>query len=165
MLPEVAEITPQIASETAKIAREQPNLKLLMFSENGEFGAIVISTDFGAIPVETAQDSELDADFGVDELDLAVSDFELEFDATAQEIKVEFQDTLPETFIGFMDGLKAIYTQPEYQEAFEFFPIGTAGMMDYSMQTLVQAMVLIAISVVMIILLLYTLFGTGAAVL
>lgn len=165
LLPEVAEITPQIASETARIAREQPNLKLLMFSENGEFGAIVISTDFGAIPVETARDSELDAHFGVDELDLAVSDFELEFDATAQEIKVEFQDTLPETFIGFMDGLKAIYTQPEYQEAFEFFPIGTAGMMDYSMQTLVQAMVLIAISVVMIILLLYTLFGTGAAVL
>lgn len=164
LLPDVAEISPQIAAETEQIARAQPNLELLMFSGNGEFGAIVLSTDFGAIPVETAMADDTLPDFGADELDLAVSDFDMDFDATAQEIKIEFQDTLPETFIGFMDGLKAIYNQPDYQDAFEFFPIGTAGMMDYSMQTLVQAGILISISVVMIILLLYTLFGTGSAV-
>ena len=164
LLPEVGEITRSVADETRLIAEAQPNLRLLMFSDNAEFGAIVLSTDFGAIPVEQAGAGDEIPDYGSDDLDLATSDFALEFDADAVEQTVEFQDTLPNTYIGFMDALKAIYGQPAYLDVFEFFPIGTAGMMDFSMETLTQAGILVMISMSIIMLLLYTLFHAGSAV-
>ncbi len=164
LLPETGEITPRIAAETEALARSQPNLALFLFSDNGEYSAIAISTDFGAIPVEDPDSAEALDDFGADALDLAASDFDLTIDADAIEQVVEFQDTLPAVYTGFMDALTAIYGQRDYAEAFEFYPVGTAGMMEFSMQTLMQAMVLVMIAMGLIVLLLYTLFHTGAAV-
>ena len=163
LIPEAGEITARLATEAQAVAEAQPNLKLLMFSENAAYGAIVVSTDFGAIPVSDGVE-EAEIDFGADALDEAVGEFSLEFDAEAEEQVVEFEDTLPDTYMGFMDALSAIYDQPEFAEAFTFYPIGTAGMMEFSMETLMQAGMLIGLAMVLIVLLLYTLFGTGSAV-
>lgn len=164
LLPESGAITLEISENTRKLALEQRNLRLLMFSDNFEYGAVVLSTDFGAIPVQLKEESELDADIKMDALDLAVEDFSGGFDIQAKERFVEFQDTKPKTYIGFMNGLKAIYGMPEYSESFEFFPVGTAGMMDYSMETMVQSGLLVVLAIIIIVLLLYTLFHTGSAV-
>ena len=164
LLPETGEITGEVAAQTEGLARAQPNLDLLMFSGDGTYGAIVLSTDFGAIPVEGELGRADEADFFADELDLAATDFELDIDAAAVEQVTEFQDTLPEIYTGFMDALSAIYEQPPYAEAFEFYPVGTAGMMEFSMDTLMQALMLVLISMGLIVLLLYTLFQTGSAV-
>jgi len=164
LLPDSGEITLEISENTRKLALEQPNLRLLMFSDNFEYGALVLSTDFGAIPVQLTEGSEFDSDIKVDALDLAVEDFSGDFDVEAKVRGVQFQDTKPNTYIGFMDGLKAIYGLPEYSETFEFFPIGTAGMMDYAMQTMVQSGWLVVVAIIIMVLLLYTLFHTGSAV-
>ncbi len=162
LLPDKGEITPAIAARTRQIANSQRNLKLLMFSDNSEFGAVMLSTDFGAIPVKTT-----DATGGIlatDALDFSADDFAVEFDPNATERLVKFEDTQPATYIGFIKALKAIYGQPTYANAFEFFPIGTAGMMDFSMQTLTQAGILVMVAVLVIVLMLYTLFHTWSAV-
>jgi len=52
LIPEDTEITAELAAEVSRIAHNQPMLSLLMFSKNNEYGAIVLSTDFGAIPVQ-----------------------------------------------------------------------------------------------------------------
>ncbi|MDH5798336.1 MAG: MMPL family transporter, partial [Paracoccaceae bacterium] len=164
LLPEEGIITPSIAAAAQEIAESQRNLKLLMYSENREFGAIVLSTDFGAIPVQDEAAAEDLIGFDADSLDLALDDFDLTVDETAEVRVVQFEDTTPETYTGFMMALKAIYQQPTYADAFEFFPIGTAGMMDFSMQTMIQASMLVGVAIVIIVLLLYTLFHTGSAV-
>ncbi|MHA1128517.1 MAG: efflux RND transporter permease subunit, partial [Alphaproteobacteria bacterium] len=164
LIPEGIEITPDFATEVSRIAHDQPMLALLMFSDNNEYGAIVISTDFGAIPVKDDL-GEVTDDFSADALDLAFDNFVINVDTEAVIAKVDFEETTPTTYINFMGGLRAIYDQPQYAEAFEFYPIGTAGMMDISMDTLVQSGYLALIAVFIIILLLYTLFQTGSAVL
>jgi uncharacterized protein len=162
LLPETGEITPAMAQRTRELANSQRNLKLLMFSDNSEFGAVMLSTDFGAIPVKTTDTSG--NILATDALDFSADNFAVEFDPNATERKVKFEDTQPATYIGFINALKAIYGQPSYANAFEFFPIGTAGMMDFSMQTLTQAGILVLVAVFIIILMLYTLFHTWSAV-
>ena len=164
LIPEGTEITEELAVEIKRIAHDQPMLALLMFSKNNQYGALVITTDFGAIPVQS--DEEVDElDFSADDLDLALDSFVIDVDDSAIVTEVEFEDTAASTYMGFMKGLKAIYGQPEYASAFEFYPIGTAGMMDIAMQSMVQSGYFGLVSVFIIILLLYTLFQTGSAVL
>lgn len=162
LIPEGAEITPELAAGVSRIAHDQPTLSLLMFSENNEYGALVISTDFGAIPVQ--DDEVVELDFGEDNLDLALDSFVIDVDDTAITVEVDFEDTKPATYTGFMNALTAIYGQAEYAAAFEFYPIGTAGMMDTAMAAMVQSGYLGLVAVFIIILLLYTLFQTGSAV-
>ncbi len=162
LIPEGAEITPELAAEVRRIALDQPALALLMFSKNNEYGAVVISTDFGAIPVQ--DDEIVELDFGEDYLDLALDSFVIDVDDTAITAEVDFEEIKPTTYMGFMKGLKAIYGQEEYAAAFEFYPIGTAGMMDTAMAAMVQSGYLGLISIFIIMLLLYTLFQTGSAV-
>ena len=165
LLPASGEITADLAEEVRAIAHAQRNLKLLMFSDNSEFGAIVLSTDFGTIPVLDESASSEDNDFAADELDFALESFEVETDETAVIHEVEFEDTKPNVYTGFIKALKGIYLQDNYSSVFEFYPIGTPGMIDFSMQTLKQTGVLVAIAIFIIVLLLYTLFNTGSAVL
>lgn len=164
LLPDDGPVTDEMAEQARQIALGQPNLRLLMFSDNFEYGALLISTDFGAIPIEVEADPDADTIFAADELDEAASDFSLDFDEDAVVQTVEFEDTEPATYMGFMAGLSAIYDDPGFTEHFEFYPIGTAGMIDFSMDTMVQAGLLALVALVLIILLLYTLFGTGSAV-
>lgn len=163
LIPEGVEITAEIAAEVSRIAHDQPMLKLLMFSENNEYGALVISTDFGAVPVQSGLD-EVSLDFGADDLDLSLDSFVVEVDDTAITAEIDFEEILPSTYMGFMNGLKAIYGQAEYSAAFEFYPIGTAGMVDIAMESMIQSGFLGLIALFIIILLLYTLFQTGSAV-
>jgi len=163
LIPEGAEITPELAAEVRRIAHDQPTLALLMFSENNEYGAVVLTTDFGAIPVQT-DDEFVVLDFAAYELDFALDSFVIDVDDTAVTVEVDFEDTSQTVYTGFMDALSAIYGQAEYTTAFEFYPIGTAGMMDTAMDSMIQSGYLGMIAVFIIILLLYTLFQTGSAV-
>ena len=165
VLPPGDEVTPGDAARARQVAMQQETLRLLLFSDNGEYGAIVLTTDFGTIPVQEEGAPRPEQDFAADELDLALESFEIAVDENAVVPEVEFEDTLPEVYTGFMDALKAVYLQPEFANAFEFYPIGTAGMMDFSMETLKQAGVLIMLALFIIVLLLYSLFHTGSAVL
>jgi predicted RND superfamily exporter protein len=165
LLPASGEITEDMAQQVRAIAHAQRNLKLLMFSDNGEFGAILLSTDFGTIPVQDASAQTDGDDYSADELDLALESFEVEIDESAIVQEVEFEDTLPKVYIEFIEALKGVYLQDAYASAFEFFPIGTAGMIDFAMQTMKQSGLLVLVAIFIIVLLLYTLFNTASAVL
>jgi len=161
LLPETDPITPEIAAATEKTALAQPQLALQMFSDDHAFGAIVITTNFGAIPVSSEDTAE--PTFASDALDLAMQDFSTEVAVDAAVNRVDFAETDPATYTGFMKALKAFYTTPEF-DGYDFYPIGTAGMTDIAMSTLIQSGYLALASVAIIIVLLYTLFQTGSAV-
>ena len=163
LLPKDIEVSKEVAEATRTLALDQDNIALQMFSENQEFGALVITTDFGAEPVLDIAQGEIDLG-AEDELELAFDDFELEVDGTAIAQDVEFIEVQPQTYLAFITALKAIYNQEQFAEQFEFYPIGMAGMMESSMDIMIQSGVLLGIGVVLLVILLWTLFQTAAAV-
>ena len=163
LLPKDIEVSKEVAEATRTLALDQDNIALQMFSENQEFGALVITTDFGAEPVLDIAQGEIDLG-AEDELELAFDDFELEVDGTAMAQDVEFIEVQPQTYLAFITALKAIYNQEQFSEQFEFYPIGMAGMMESSMDIMIQSGVLLGIGVVLLVILLWTLFQTAAAV-
>lgn len=163
LLPKDIEVSKEVAEATRTRALDQDNIALQMFSENQEFGALVITTDFGAEPVLDIAQGEIDLG-AEDELELAFDDFELEVDGTAIAQDVEFIEVQPQTYLAFITALKAIYNQEQFAEQFEFYPIGMAGMMESSMDIMIQSGVLLGIGVVLLVILLWTLFQTAAAV-
>lgn len=163
LLPKDIEVSKEVAEATRTRALDQDNIALQMFSENQEFGALVITTDFGAEPVLDIAQGEIDLG-AEDELELAFDDFELEVDGTAIAQDVEFIEVQPQTYLAFITALKAIYNQEQFSEQFEFYPIGMAGMMESSMDIMIQSGVLLGIGVVLLVILLWTLFQTAAAV-
>ena len=163
LLPKDIEITKKVAEATRTRALDQDNIALQMFSKNQEFGALVITTDFGAEPVLDAAQGDLDLE-AEDDFELAFDDFALEVDETAIVQDVEFIEVQPQTYLAFITALKAIYNQEQFAEQFEFYPIGMAGMMESSMDIMIQSGVLLGIGVVLLVVLLWTLFQTAAAV-
>ena len=163
LLPKDIEVSKEVAEATRARALDQDNIALQMFSKNQEFGALVITTDFGAEPVLATVQGDFDSE-AEDEFELAFDDFALEVDETAIVQEVEFIEVQPQTYLAFITALKAIYNQDQFAEQFEFYPIGMAGMMESSMDIMIQSGVLLGIGVVLLVVLLWTLFQTAAAV-
>ena len=163
LLSKDIEVSKEVAEATRARALDQDNIALQMFSKNQEFGALVITTDFGAEPVLDGAKGDLDLE-AEDEFELAFDDFALEVDETAIVQDVEFIEVQPQTYLAFITALKAIYNQDQFAEQFEFYPIGMAGMMESSMDIMIQSGVLLGIGVVLLVVLLWTLFQTAAAV-
>lgn len=139
---------------------------LAFYSENTEYGAILIQTDFGTKPVEgfvsavDAADVSLDDSFGNFGDDLG---FDLEFDENVevQEIEFESVDILGYTAFHLMS--KTIYQK--YETQFEFFPVGTPPLMEFMLQIMNEMQVLGMVLVLMFTILLWVLFRSFSAVL
>jgi hypothetical protein len=146
-------------------AMAQNNLPLFLFSKDFRFGAVMVTTDFGAMPVaEDLQDSTDDL-LAADELDSFADDFTAELDLTASVTEVRFQDMDSALYVGFMEPVAALYNTPEMEAQFNFYPIGGAAMVDLAMDTMVMAGVLSLGTVLVIIVLLWRLFHSVSAVL
>jgi len=116
---------------------------LAFYSEDTEYGAILIQTDFGTKPVDgfvpaiDALDVSLDDSFG------AFGDaesFDLGFDETAVVQEIEFE---PVDMMGYTDfhiASKALYEN--YSDQFEFFPVGTPPMMEFMLEILEELQLL-----------------------
>lgn len=160
---------PEEANDLGQIRGKALSLEdylLAFYSENTEYGAILIQTDFGTKPVDgfvsavDAADVSLDdsfASFGDDE------GFDLEFseDIEVQEIDFEAVDMLGYTSFHLMS--KAIYEK--YENEFEFFPVGTPPLMEFMLEMLAEMQVLGMILVLIFTLLLWILFRSFSAVL
>jgi predicted RND superfamily exporter protein len=175
----VPSVIPSNASELeaiAALADEQDSFRLFMFSPNHRFGAINIQTDFGAIPITdegSLPDFNLDSEagddfnddlFAEDEFDLAFDDFEVEVDETAVVQEVEFESTESTAYISFMAAVKGVYSQDQYSENFNFYPVGNSAMVDLAMDTMIEAGYLMLGMIAIVILLLWTLLHSGSAV-
>ena len=154
---------PSEASTLAEISAEaddQPSLPLFMFSKDHRYGAISITTDFGAIPMI----QELSDDFSLFSDDDWSDDFDASIDDDAVIQKIEYQPDEPALYIPFMKAITAITDQPRMIEHFNFYPIGNSAMISLAMDTLIQAAFLLVGMVVIINLLLWTLFRSASAV-
>ena len=139
---------------------------LAFYSENTEYGAILIQTDFGTKPVEGFVSAVDAADVSLDDSFGSFGDgggFDLEFDEAVevQEIEFEAVDMLGYTSFHVMS--KAIYEK--YETQFEFFPVGTPPLMEFMLQMLNEMAVLGMILVLIFTFLLWILFRSFSAVL
>ena len=146
-------------------ALSQDDFLLAFYSENTEYGAILIQTDFGTNPVEGFVSAVDAADVSLDDSFGAFGDdetFDLEFndDIEAQKIEFEAVDMLGYTSFQVMS--KAIYEK--YETQFEFFPVGTPPLMEFMLGMLDEMQVLGMILVLIFILLLWILFRSFSAV-
>lgn len=146
-------------------AMAQNNLPLFLFSKDFRFGAIMVTTDFGAVPVVDDLQASSDDLLLVDDLDSFADDFTAELDLTAEVTEVKFQDMDSSLYLGFMEPIVGLYSTPEMQGQFNFYPIGGAAMVDLAWDTMIMAAVLSIGTVLIIIILLWRLFHSVSAVL
>lgn len=156
------------AEQVKAIAMAQSSLPLFLFSKNYRYGAIMVTTDFGAIPVAQSLGTPSINLMADDEFDL-VGDFDDQlsnnFDATASQTSVRFEDMDSGLYLSFMEAVSRLYKQPEFAQQFNFYPIGNASMVELAVDDLMQAGVLLLGMVLVINVLLWTLFHSASAVL
>ena len=128
------------------------------YSEDGAYGAILVQTDYGTIPVE-GYESVVDIS-GI-ELDDGFANFDLSFDNDAVVQEVEFQDTDQLAYFSFDTALTTVYEK--YSNTLDFYPIGTPSMMGQMQGVLEQMAVLGALMVLIFSLLLWVLFRSASA--
>lgn len=166
-----------------KIALNQNNFELAYYSRDFQFGGIRIKTDFGAVPVsdDIAESSEVAADLLTEDDFLLALDTEdgtasdnssgnltdelsgLAVDLNAEVSQVEYADMQMTEYLDFMRALKAIAAQPEYQH-FEFYYTGNAPMMEFAMDSMGQASILMGFMLLIVVVLLWVLFHSLSAV-
>ncbi len=139
---------------------------LAFYSENTEYGAILIQTDFGTKPAAgfvsavDAADVSLDDSFGNFSDDTGF-DLEYDEDVEVQEVEFEAVDVLGYTAFHVMS--KTIYQK--YESHFEFFPVGTPPLMEFMLEIMDEMQVLGIVLVMIFTLLLWILFRSFSAVL
>lgn len=183
----VPDVVPTDAVALADIkakANEADNLKLFMYSENYRYGAIMIQTDFGTIPKAGSQqllDTADQTNFGLDSSSTSANDdnlllddsqfdlgSELQFDATVDSSfapqEVEFEDTDTVAYVGFSAAINLVLDEPEFSDQFDFYPVGSTALVDLTVDTFIQAGILLLLMIVVVIGLLWTLFHSASAV-
>jgi len=138
---------------------------LAFYSEDTEYGAILIQTDFGTKPVEGFVPAIDAAGVTLDDSFASFDDFEsfdLEFDESLEVQAIEFEAVDMLGYTAFHLASKAIYEK--YSDQFEFFPVGTPPLMEFMLEMLDGMQVLGMLLVVIFTLLLWILFRSFSAV-
>jgi len=156
------------AQQVKAMAMAQSNLPLFLFSNNNRFGAIMVTTDFGAIPMSPRFQASASDLMDDDEIDWA-GDFDdpsaSAFDVSVESAPVRFEDMDSGLYLSFMEAVSRLYQHPELERQFNFYPIGNASLVKLAVDDLKQAGVLLLGMVLVINLLLWTLFRSVSAVL
>lgn len=150
-----------------RLALSQEGFELAYFSRDFRFGGIRIKTDFGTRPA----DRQAFSASSTDDL-LLQDDWQLVDDGEVILMEVpdpddqitEFADMQMDEYLEFMTALRAITSQEKYQD-FQFYYSGNAPLMEFAMNSMAQASLLMALMVGVIIALLWFLFRSFSAVL
>ena len=130
----------------------------VLYSVDGNYGGILINTDFGLVPLEGYKSVFDEKTITLDE---SFSSFDLSFDEDAIVQQVEFQDLDPREYVAFGEALEAIYNQ--YSHQFEFYAVGEPPLMVEMWGVLKQLEKLGCLMVVIFAGLLWALFRSAAA--
>ena len=152
---------PETDSELQALKRnalDQKDFVGAFYSPDGLYGAILVQTDYGTIPVEGYESA---VDVAGIELDDGFASFDLSFDETAEVQEVEFQDTDQLAYFDFDTALTEVYEN--YESQFDFYPVGTPSMMGQMQGVLDQMAILGTLMVLIFSLLLWILFRSGSA--
>jgi len=139
-------------------ALDQKDFVGAFYSPDALYGAILVQTDYGTIPVEGYESA---VDIAGIELDDGFASFDLSFDETAEVQEVEFQDTDQLAYFDFDTALTEVYEN--YGSQFDFYPVGTPSMMGQMQGVLNQMAILGTLMVLIFSLLLWILFRSGSA--
>ena len=141
-----------------QIALEETDFISAFYAKDGSFGALLLQTDFGTLPVEGYESALDNSDI---ELEASFDDFELTFDESAVVQQMEFEDVDPRDYLAFNDALSAIYDQ--YDQHFEYYAVGEPSLMTQLQDVLDQLVILGYLMVLIFTLLLWILFRSGSA--
>jgi uncharacterized protein len=154
-----------------KKAEAHPDYPKLYFSENFQFGGILIKTDFGTIPETNADtdfengDDLLDDDIEIDAFDEDAIDV-TETSLYKNENLPRFKKTQLKEYVPFMQAIETIINQPEYQKRLKFHAVGNPPLMAYAFKNMGKEMGMIMMgSLFLIIAVLMLLFRSFSAVL
>ncbi|MEX2334343.1 MAG: MMPL family transporter, partial [Pseudohongiella sp.] len=162
---------PDSAAELAAIRQEamaQDDYRLAFYSADGRFGALMLQTTFGAVPVEgfepavNAGDVTLGdsfTDFGNLTGD---GSFDLHFDESATVEDIPFQTVDMIEYQRFFSAVSDVYADVE--DTLEFYPIGNPPLMAWVYEVLQQFVWLAVGMVAIFMFLLRTLFRSFSAV-
>ena len=163
------------------IANSQDAFLLSYYSADFQFGGIQMETDFGVVPLvdgsvnDSAGGSVKGKAKGKSEDLLAADDFDfgsedsfssvetIEVDTHLEQADIAYQDMQMDEYMDFMEDLRAITEKPEYQH-FEFYYTGNAPMMDFMMNNMKQASMLLGLMLLVVMALLWFLFRSWSAV-
>ncbi|MEX0964327.1 MAG: hypothetical protein WDZ52_09865 [Pseudohongiellaceae bacterium] len=132
-LPEQSEELEQIRGKALSLE----DYLLAFYSENTEYGAILIQTDFGTKPVEGFVSAVDAIDVSLDDSFASFDDaqgFDLEFDEDVQVQEIDFEAVDMMGYTSFHLMTEAIYEK--YETQFEFFPVGTPPLMEFMLEML-----------------------------
>lgn len=152
--------TEEERSYKKEIALEQRNLTLSFFSNDFQYGGMLLKTDFGVVPkhadtVNIQENLLADDDFSLDST--------LEVDESIVAQKQEYTEMSMDEYLAFMNALRLIAAKPEY-EHFEFHFTGNAAMMEFAMNNMAQASLLMGLMLLAVVVLLWFLFKSFSAV-
>ena len=184
----IGDIIPQTNEEREKIrkaALEHPDYPLLYISENTEYGAIIIRTDFGTkikgepysapyrddFAESTQEHTNNTENFGFEEFESE----EEAFDVGSENVAVielgqtgglpEFETPGMPDYAEFMRVLNAKLGQAKYSKHLEFHPVGNPPLMAFFNDVIVEEIGLVsALSIVLIAVVLWILFRSFSAV-
>ena len=184
----IGDIIPQTNEEREKIrkaALEHPDYPLLYISENTEYGAIIIRTDFGTkikgepysapyrddFAESTQEHTNNTENFGFEEFESE----EEAFDVGSENVAVielgqtgglpEFETPGMPDYAEFMRVLNAKLEQAKFSEHLEFHPVGNPPLMAFFNDVIVEEIGLVsALSIVLIAVVLWILFRSFSAV-
>ena len=184
----IGDIIPQTNEEREKIrkaALEHPDYPLVYISENTEYGAIIIRTDFGTkikgepysapyrddFAESTQEHTNNTENFGFEEFESE----EEAFDVGSENVAVielgqtgglpEFETPGMPDYAEFMRVLNAKLGQAKFSEHLEFHPVGNPPLMAFFNDVIVEEIGLVsALSIVLIAVVLWILFRSFSAV-
>ena len=146
-------------------ASSQKTFPLLYFSKDYRYGGIFIETDFGTIPLESVTrtediDSEaFEEDFDDEEIEISMV---IDIDATTE--KQTYKPTEMNEYLDLMKEIYDILRKPEYASHLEYYPVGNAPMMDFSMEIIAEMGPMYGGMLSIMILLFWVLFRSFSAV-
>jgi len=141
-------------SEIRELAFTKEELVLRYFSENSEYGGLLIETDFGAIPINTDQG----------ELAIDVDSFSMD-NATIDAEDIQFAETDMSEYVPFIEAINSVLNKPEYIDHFEFHGIGNAAATEYDLKIVNEMGLLYLGTILVMVLVLGILFRSVSGVL
>lgn len=146
-----------------QIAASQPHFKLAYFSKDYRFGGIRLKTDFGTVPLDADTADKTTAEVNLledDEFSLDDHAFETSTASENETAQIQYKPMQMDEYLTFMDDLKSVTQRPEFQH-FKFYYTGNAPVMEFAMNSMKQASVLLGLMVLIVIGLLWFLFQSA----
>jgi len=148
------------------LALSQADYTYVFYSDDVQYGAILVKTDFGTIPKDDFSLAIDEEQVGLDESFAVAVNNELgglDFDESAAIEHIEYNKPESKDYSEFFNNLKAVYSK--YNQELEFYPVGYAPIATFVQEVVEQSFKLNIGMLLIITFLLWCLFRSFSAVL